>query len=123
MGVMVVVSTPLVARLSQMSPESAELTFRLVLLVSAGKLTMWVAAFTLPNGLRAAGDVRFAAGVSAASMWIFRVGLCMVLCRGLGVGLYGVWIAWLCDWLCRALVYLFRYRSGKWAAHQVLQGD
>ncbi len=122
MSTLVAASTPLVTRLSRMSPESAELTFRLLLLISAGKLTLWVLAFTLPQGMRAAGDVRFAAGVSAASMWIFRVGLCLLLCRGFGVGLYGVWIAWLTDWLCRAAVYAARFRSGKWTGFHVLQG-
>ena len=123
MALLVVGATPLITRLSRMSPESAELTFRLLLLISAGKLTLWVLAFTLPQGMRAAGDVRFAAGVSAASMWMFRVGLCLVLCRGFGVGLYGVWIAWLSDWLCRAVVYVLRFRGGRWVAHQVLRGD
>ncbi len=122
MSTLVVASTPLVTRLSRMSPDSAGLTFRLILLVSAGKLAFWVLAFTLPQGMRAAGDVRFAAGVSAASMWIFRVGLCLLLCRGFGVGLYGVWIAWLADWLCRAAVYTLRFRSGKWTGFRVLRG-
>ncbi len=63
-----------------------------------------------------------AAGVSAASRWIFRVGLCLLLCRGFGVGLYGVWIAWLADWLCRAAVYTLRFRSGKWTGFRVLRG-
>lgn len=123
MSTLVTAATPLITGLSRMSSESAELTFRLLLLIGAGKLTLWVAAFTLPQGMRAAGDVSFAAGVSAASMWIFRVGLCMVLCRGLGVGLYGVWIAWLTDWLCRGLLYILRFRSGKWTGRQVLHGD
>lgn len=121
MGLMAVAAAPMVTRVSGMTPESAGLTLRLVLLMAVGKLVLWVAAFTLPQGLRAAGDVRFAAGVSAASMWIFRVGLCMVLCRGFGVGLFGVWIAWLCDWLCRGTVYVLRFCSGRWAGHQVLR--
>lgn len=122
MSTLVVASTPLVTRISQMSPESAELTFHLLLLISAGKLTLWVLAFTLPQGMRAAGDVRFAAGVSAASMWIFRVGLCLLLCWGFGVGLYGVWIAWLVDWLFRGAVYVLRFRGGKWTGFRVLAG-
>ena len=117
----VLAATPLVTRVSQMTPESEGLSFQLMVLISVGRMVLWVAAFTLPNGMRAAGDVRFAAGVSAASMWIFRVGLCLLLCRGFGVGLFGVWIAWLCDWLCRGTVYILRFRSGKWAQHQVLR--
>lgn len=123
MSLLVMAGTPLITGVSRMTPESAGLTFRLLLLISAGKLVLWVTAFTLPQGMRAAGDVRFAAWVSAVSMWFFRVGLCMVLCRGFGVGLYGVWIAWLCDWLCRGTVYVLRFRGGRWAAKQVLRGD
>lgn len=123
MSLLVTAATPLITGLSRMSPESAQLTFRLILFIGAGKLTLWVASFTLPQGMRAAGDVSFAAGVSAASMWIFRVGLCMVLCRGLGVGLFGVWIAWLTDWLCRGLLYILRFRSGRWTDRRVLRGD
>lgn len=121
MSLMAVAAAPMITRVSGMTPEGTGLTLRLVLLMAVGKLTLWVPAFTLPQGLRAAGDVRFAAGVSAASMWIFRVGLCMVLCRGFGVGLFGVWIAWLCDWLCRGAAYVLRFCSGRWAGHQVLR--
>lgn len=123
MSAVVIAATPLVTRVSRMSPESSRLTFQLILLICAGKMTLWVAAFTLPQAMRAAGDVGFAAGVSAASMWIFRVGLCMLLCRVLGIGLFGVWIAWLTDWLCRGMIYLLRFRGGRWAEHRVLQGD
>lgn len=121
MGVVIIAVTPAVTRISRMSPESAELTFRLTVLITVVKLVLWVVSFTLPNGLRAAGDVRFTAGVSAVSMWMFRVVLSMVLCRGFGVGLIGVWIGWFSDWLCRALVYIWRFHSGRWTTKQVLR--
>lgn len=123
MCLLITAAAPLITGLSKMSPESAQLTFRLLLMIGAGKLTLWAAAFTLPQGMRAAGDVSFAAGVSAASMWIFRVGLCMALCRGFGMGLYGVWIAWLTDWLFRGILYVLRFCSGRWASRRVLRGD
>lgn len=121
MGAIVVGLTPMITRVSRMTPESAALTFRLLVIISIVKVLLWVPAFTLPNGMRAAGDVRFSATVSALSMWIFRVGGCLLLCRGFGVGLIGVWIAWFSDWFCRTVVYLLRYFSGRWETKRVIR--
>lgn len=112
---------PLVTRFSSMSAESAALTWRLLLSVTIFKLFTWVIAFTLPNTLRAAGDVTFAATVSGVTMWVFRVGLSTVLVRVFSFGLEGIWIGWCTDWLFRDIFYLWRYRSGRWAEKRVLR--
>ena len=70
----------------------------------------------------AAGDVTYAMRVSTLSMWIFRVALSWVLCRCTGLGLWGVWIGWCTDRLVRGLCFRFRFRSGKWLDHSVLDG-
>lgn len=121
MSVLVLGVTPFVTRVAGMTAESAKLTFELLTIISVMKCLIWVLAFTLPNGMRAAGDVRFSASVSALSMWIFRVCGSWVLCRGLGVGLIGIWIAWFSDWACRLVIYVWRYRSGKWLTKQVIR--
>jgi Na+-driven multidrug efflux pump len=71
--------------------------------------------------MRAAGDVRFSAAVLALSMWIFRVCGSWVLCRIFGIGLIGVWIAWFSDWASRLVIYVWRYRSGKWLTKSVIR--
>ncbi len=114
-------AAPFVTRVSGMSSESAALTLRIMAIISVMKCILWVIAFTLPNGMRAAGDVRYSATVSALSMWIFRTGGCLLLCRVFHVGLIGVWIAWFTDWGVRAIIYLCRWFSGKWADKQVLR--
>lgn len=121
MSALVLGVTPFVTRAAGMSAESAGLTFELLTLISIVKCSIWVLAFTLPNGMRTAGDVRFSAIVSALSMWIFRVCGSWVLCRGFGVGLIGVWLAWFSDWACRLVIYVWRYRSGRWQSKQVIR--
>ncbi len=121
MSALILSVTPFVTRVAGMTAESAKLTFELLIIISVTKCLIWVLAFTLPNGMRAAGDVRFSATVSALSMWIFRVCGSWILCRGFGVGLIGVWIAWFSDWACRLVVYVWRYRSGKWLTKQVIR--
>ena len=93
----------------------------MMLWISGAKVLWWIPAFVLPNTLRAAGDVGFSAAVSAGSMWLFRVGLSAVLCRVLGFGLEGVWMAWFADWICRLSFYIQRYLSGKWTQKRVLE--
>ena len=107
--------------ISGLSAEASALSFRLMIAIVLVRAVLWAAAFTLPNTLRAAGDVRFTTAVSGASMWLFRVGLSWVLCRYCGFGLEGVWIGWFADWLVRACFYVTRYRSGKWLQKSVLQ--
>ncbi len=120
MGVLILLVVRPACVLSGLSAQATELTVRLVLYITIAKVAMWVPAFSLPNGLRAAGDVAFTATVSGVSMWVFRVGLSLLLCRVLGVGLEGVWIAWFTDWAVRLCFYVARYRSGKWLTKRVL---
>ncbi len=121
MGVILWGACPAIVRVAGMSAESAALTVRMIVLINVAKALFWATAFTLPNGMRAAGDVRFSATVSALSMWIFRVGGCLVLCRVFHMELLGVWLAWFADWVVRSAVYLWRWHSGKWAEKQVLR--
>ena len=39
---------------------------------------------------------------------------------GFGLGLLGVWLAMFADWVVRAVLFLWRYRRGKWKQIQVI---
>lgn len=62
----------------------------------------------------AVNDVRYTMIVSICSMWIFRYFLSFLLARDLGLGLVGVWLAMIVDWIVRAILFVYRYRTGKW---------
>ena len=109
-----------VCRLSGLGAESTRIVTRMMTIITIIKPFIWPLAFTLPNGMRAAGDVKFSMLVSAGSMWVFRVVLCMVLIRGLGFGVEGVWIAMFVDWLDRNIWYTVRFVRGKWMQQHVL---
>jgi putative MATE family efflux protein len=106
--------------LSGMDAQSAGMTFSLMAFIAVFKVILWPMAFTPANGLRAAGDVKYAMLVSVASMWVFRVGLGYFLCRYTGAGLYGVWIAMFTDWLCRGVLFLVRLLRGAWMQNRLL---
>ncbi len=74
----------------------------------------WPSAFTLPNALRAAGDVKFTMYSSILSMGIFRIGFSFIIGQLLGLGVIGTWYAMYIDWVVRTGLFLWRYLSGKW---------
>lgn len=97
-----------------LSAETLSLTRTLVWIHDGLAILLWPMSFTLPNALRAAGDVRFPMVVSIASMVTFRIALSVVLGIGLGLGAVGVWLAMIADWCCRIVCFTLRYRGGKW---------
>ena len=71
-------------------------------------------AFTIPNVLRAAGDVKYTMTVSIVSMWIFRIGLAYVIGGYMKLGVLGVWIAMTIDWAVRTVFNVIRLKGNKW---------
>ncbi len=119
-GLMIFLSVDQVCALSGLSAPSAAIVSRMMLLITVVKPFIWPLAFTLPNGMRAAGDVKFSMLVSAGSMWVFRVTLCVVLIRVLGFGVLGVWLAMFADWANRDVWYTIRFLRGRWMTKHVL---
>ncbi len=78
-------------------------------------------AFTIPNVLRAAGDVKYTMTVSIISMWIFRIGLAYVIGGYMKLGVLGVWIAMTIDWAVRAVFNVIRLKGNKWEGKAVVE--
>ncbi|MCT8137881.1 MATE family efflux transporter [Anaerobacillus sp. CMMVII] len=66
------------------------------------------------NCLRAAGDVKFPVYIGILSMWGVAVTLSYLLGIVFGLGLIGVWIAFIVDEWLRGLLMLRRWKSRKW---------
>lgn len=103
-----------------LSPEALRLGYICATMHAAAWLVFWPTAFVLPNGLRAAGDVKFTMGVSVIIMWTCRIGLSYVYGVWLGLGLIGVWLAMISDWVVRTAVYLWRFHGELWLRHHVV---
>ena len=52
--------------------------------------------------------------VSIFSMFAFRILFSVILGSGMGMGAVGVWLAMVLDWIFRASLFIWRFRSGKW---------
>ena len=109
----VLLLNPLIS-LYGLSDETASIAYELILYHSIMSSILWPTAFTLPNGLRAANDVRFTMIVSVASMWICRIGLSYVLGTMLHMQVLGVWIAMTIDWVFRIIFFVIRICGNRW---------
>ena len=114
MNATVILSLPLLLRAYNLSEETLKLAAILVVIHAGCAMLLWPLAFTLPNALRAANDVKFTMIVSIASMWIFRIVFSYILGKLLGWGAIGVWVSMIMDWICRMSFFVTRYSSGKW---------
>lgn len=100
--------------LYNLSPEAYWYAFVLVLIHAACALILWPLSFTLPNALRAANDVRPTMIISIFSMMVFRLGFSYVFGVMMGLGIIGVWIAMVIDWIFRIICFLIRTRKIFW---------
>lgn len=114
MNVIIVLSTPLIIKVYSLSAETGKLATELIFFHSACAVVIWSASFVVPYVLRAAGDVTFTMIVGVASMWAFRIVFGIVLAKYLGMGVMGVWIAMVVDWIVRSICFIIRYCSGRW---------
>ncbi len=111
---------PWLAGLFHLSPQAAGIAVDIIRYHGICCSLIWPAAFTLPNALRAAGDVRYPMVIAIVSMWVFRVGFGYVIGELLGVGVLGVWIAMSIDWVFRALCFGIRFAGQKWQQYCVV---
>lgn len=103
-----------ILNLYHLTAESAALTAQVVRFHAIMAMFFWAPSFSITNMLRAAGDVIYPTIISAVSMWVFRIGSAYLLCGYFHMGLMGVWIAMVIDWIFRAACFLFRYKQGRW---------
>ena len=105
---------PWVMKIYQLTPQTEALAVEVIRYHAVLAMLIWMPSFTLPNTLRAAGDVIWTMLIAIASMWIFRIGFAYFLSTYFHTGLLGVWIAMTIDWGFRAVCYGIRYHGHKW---------
>ncbi len=112
--------TPLFMKCYSLSMETKDLVIWLVLIHNVFNAVAFPFSGALSNGLRAAGDVKFTMYVSIASTIFGRLLLSYLLGITLHMGVIGIAVAMVCDWCIRAVIFLWRQKSGKWKALQVI---
>lgn len=109
---------PLILRLYSLTPETQWYAAVLIFIHNGCAMLFWPLAFTMPNALRAAGDVRVPMVISITSMLVVRVGGSYLLGLHFGLGAIGVWLAMVGDWVVRLICFVLRARKKLWLEHR-----
>lgn len=73
------------------------------------------------RALQAAGDIKTPVTVGVICMWSIAVGLSYVLGVVMEMGLVGIWIAMATDECVRAVIFIYRWRSGAWKKRKLIE--
>lgn len=112
--------TPLFLRFYALEPNTKHLVIWLVLIHNIFNAIAFPFSGALSNGLRAAGDVKFTMYVSVISTLAVRLLLSWLLGIVLQMGVIGIAIAMVSDWVIRAIIFFWRQKSGRWKNFQVI---
>ncbi|MGN0421601.1 MAG: MATE family efflux transporter [Lachnospiraceae bacterium] len=105
---------PFILRAYNLSDLTAETTRQIIYFHGISAVLIWPLAFTLPGTFRASGDAKTCMIISITSMWIFRIAFSYILGKYLGMGVFGVWVAMVIDWVFRTICFVIRYFRGNW---------
>ncbi len=119
-NVAMILAIPLILDVYGLSQETADIAGQLIFVNCAPAVFIWPLSFTLPNVLRAAGDVMYTMVVGVSSMWVFRIFLGIFLGEFAGIGVLGVWIAMVVDWAIRSICFCIRYHGSRWKKEAVV---
>lgn len=110
----IILLLPVIIDLYGLSEATGDLASKIILFHNICAIVIWPISFSLPNILRAASDVMYTMIIGVGSMWIFRILSGYLLGSVFGMGVFGVWIAMIIDWVVRSIFFVIRYRGGKW---------
>ncbi|MDD3795872.1 MAG: MATE family efflux transporter [Lachnospiraceae bacterium] len=119
-NLLVFLLTPLFMRFYALEAETKQLVILLVLIHNLFNAAAYSFSGAFSNGLRAAGDVKFTMYVSVISTVAVRLLLSWIFGVVLQMGVIGIAIAMVCDWMVRAGILIWRQKSGKWKTFQVI---
>ncbi len=84
------------------------------LMISAAVQPFLALSMALGGALRGAGDTRSPVVVGLVGVWLIRVPFSWLLAFPLGLGLQGIWMTMIADWLARSAIFWMIWRRGRW---------
>ena len=111
---LIFLALPLILKAYNLSDQTAAAATNIIHFHGISAMIIWPLSFALPAAYRAAGDAKACMYTSIVSMWIFRIGFSYLVGKYMGLGVFGVWVAMVIDWVVRAICFVIRYLNGKW---------
>lgn len=100
-------------------------------ILSLAKKTTFISIFVelgrscnivLVKALQAVGDIKYPVIIGIIFQWLVGVGLAYILGVSMGMGLVGMWIAYCVDESLRAIIFIIRFKKGRWKDNLYLEG-
>ena len=111
---LIFLALPLILKAYNLSDQTAAAATNIIHFHGISAMIIWPLSFALPAAYRAAGDAKACMYTSIVSMWIFRIGFSYLVGKYMGLGVFGVWVAMVIDWVVLAICFIMRYFNGKW---------
>lgn len=111
---------PFLVSLFGMSEEISHNTETILRLYFIGSVFFYPTSFTLANSLRGTGDTTFTMVASISTMFLFRIGVAYLLVKAFNLGVVSIWIAMVLDWVIRSIIFILRFKHGKWKNNSVI---
>jgi putative MATE family efflux protein len=111
---LIFLALPLILKAYNLSDQTVAAATNIIHFHGISAMIIWPLSFALPAAYRAAGDAKACMYTSIVSMWIFRIGFSYLVGKYMGLGVFGVWVAMVIDWVVRAICFIIRYFNGKW---------
>lgn len=105
---------PFVLKVYNLSEAATEAATKIITFHTLGTILIWALSFSLPSVFRAAGDAKACMIISIISMWVFRIGFSYILGKYMEMGVFGIWVAMVIDWVFRTICFVIRYFRGTW---------
>lgn len=115
-NIIIILLLPFILKIYNLSPQTTAMAKQVIIFHGINVCLIWPLSFTLPNTLRASNDVSYTMVVGIVSMWIFRLGFGFLFAKYMNMGMFGVWVAMIIDWIFRSAFFIVRYRGSKWMA-------
>lgn len=116
----VILLLPAILNIYALSPEATQWTTEIVWGHAIMMILIWPLAYTLPVTFRAAGDAKFPMVISIITMIFCRILLAYVFGVYFNMGMIGTWLAMFVDWIVKAVIFVWRYFSGKWTEFRAI---
>lgn len=119
-NIIVMILTPLLLPLYDLGADTKRLILIIVAIHNLFSATVQPFSGPLSSGLRAAGDVKFTMWASIFATVVCRTLLSYILALWMGMGVIGIALAMVLDWCIKAVLDIWRFRSGKWKNKKVI---
>lgn len=112
--------TPFILQFYSLSDEGIRLVLILVLIHNVFNGFVCPISFSLSNGLRAAGDIKYTMYSAIFSTCVCRVAFSIILGLWMNLGVIGIALAMALDWIIKGLFTYVRYKNKKWQSFQII---